>query len=80
MRGGSLRAADHVLAVASAQVKSCLLLAGLRADGVTSVSEPGGSRDHTERMIRQGGGRVEREGASGRAWGGARLAGGSAGS
>ncbi len=62
IRGGSLRAVDHVLAVASAQVKSCLLLAGLRADGVTSVSEPGGSRDHTERMIRQAGGRVEREG------------------
>jgi 3-phosphoshikimate 1-carboxyvinyltransferase len=63
LRGGNLRAVDHVLAVASAQVKSCLLLAGLRADGVTSVTEPGGSRDHTERMIRQGGGRVERDGA-----------------
>jgi 3-phosphoshikimate 1-carboxyvinyltransferase len=43
-------------------VKSCLLLAGLRAEGVTSVSEPGASRDHTERMIRKGGGRVERQG------------------
>jgi 3-phosphoshikimate 1-carboxyvinyltransferase len=62
IRGGRLRAVDHELAVASAQVKSCLLLAGLRAEGVTSVSEPGGSRDHTEHMIRQGGGRVEREG------------------
>ena len=39
--GGGLRAADHVLPVASAQVKSCLLLAGLRADGASSVSEPG---------------------------------------
>ena len=52
---------EHRLAVASAQVKSCLLLAGLRADGVTRVCEPGGSRDHTERMIRLGGGRVESE-------------------
>ncbi len=60
--GGILQARDHVLDVASAQVKSCLLLAGLRARGVTSVSEPGVSRDHTERMIRQGGGRVERDG------------------
>jgi 3-phosphoshikimate 1-carboxyvinyltransferase len=62
VRGGRLRAVDHVLDVASAQVKSCLLMAGLQADGVTSVSEPGGSRDHTERMIRQGGVRVERDG------------------
>jgi 3-phosphoshikimate 1-carboxyvinyltransferase len=61
IRGGALRAVDHKLSVVSAQVKSCLLLAGLRADGVTSIAEPGQSRDHTERMIRQGGGRVERE-------------------
>jgi 3-phosphoshikimate 1-carboxyvinyltransferase len=61
IRGGGLKAVDHRLAVASAQVKSCLLLAGLRADGITSIAEPGQSRDHTERMIRQGGGRVERE-------------------
>ena len=38
--------------VASAQVKSCILLAGLYADGVTSVTEPALSRDHTERMLR----------------------------
>jgi 3-phosphoshikimate 1-carboxyvinyltransferase len=62
VRGARLRAVAHTLAVASAQVKSCVLLAGLRADGITSLSEPGGSRDHTERMIRQGGGRVERDG------------------
>ncbi len=65
IRGGRPRGVDHVLEVASAQVKSCLLMAGLRADGPTSVSEPGSSRDHTERMIRQGGGRVEREGEQG---------------
>ena len=52
----------HELAVASAQVKSCILLAGLRADGETEVVEPAASRDHTERMIRYAGGRVEREG------------------
>jgi 3-phosphoshikimate 1-carboxyvinyltransferase len=50
--------------VASAQVKSCILLAGLRAVGETQVMEPGASRDHTERMIRYAGGRVEREGPS----------------
>ncbi|MGB0954869.1 MAG: 3-phosphoshikimate 1-carboxyvinyltransferase [Panacagrimonas sp.] len=47
----SLRAIDHVSKVASAQVKSCVLLAGLYADGVTSVTEPGISRDHTEKML-----------------------------
>jgi 3-phosphoshikimate 1-carboxyvinyltransferase len=42
---------DETLPVASAQVKSCLLLAGLAADGVTRLREPGPSRDHTERML-----------------------------
>jgi 3-phosphoshikimate 1-carboxyvinyltransferase len=51
IRGGSLRGHRHVLTVASAQVKSCLLLAGLQADGVTEVLEPAHSRDHTERML-----------------------------
>jgi 3-phosphoshikimate 1-carboxyvinyltransferase len=46
-----LSGTDHVLAVASAQVKSALLLAGLLADGTTSVQEPAQSRDHTERML-----------------------------
>ncbi|MFH0915765.1 MAG: 3-phosphoshikimate 1-carboxyvinyltransferase [bacterium] len=62
IRGGELRGITHHLAVASAQVKSCLLLAGLRAAGETTVVEPAASRDHTERMIRHAGGRVEREG------------------
>ena len=61
IRGGSLRGMEHTLAVASAQVKSCILLASLRADGQTSITEPGISRDHTERMIRLGGGRIERD-------------------
>ncbi|MGE0713783.1 MAG: 3-phosphoshikimate 1-carboxyvinyltransferase [Planctomycetota bacterium] len=55
LRGGT----RHELAVASAQVKSCLLLAGLYADGPTCVVEPGPSRDHTERLLTQLGVRVE---------------------
>ena len=50
--GGDLRAIDYPSPVASAQVKSCALLAGLRATGRTSVFEPAPSRDHTERMLR----------------------------
>jgi len=49
--GGRLQAIHHVSRVASAQVKSCVLLAGLYADGVTTVNEPKPSRDHTERMF-----------------------------
>lgn len=52
VRGGPLRGVDHVLQVASAQVKSACLLAGLFAEGETSVTEPERSRDHTERMLR----------------------------
>ena len=51
VRGSELRGVDHMLNVASAQVKTALLLAGLRADGTTTVMEPGLSRDHTERML-----------------------------
>lgn len=47
-----LRALDYTLPVASAQVKSCLLLAALSAGGPTTLQEPGPSRDHTERMLR----------------------------
>lgn len=49
--GGALRAIDYALPVASAQVKSAILLAGLRASGVTTVRSPHASRDHTERML-----------------------------
>lgn len=49
--GGALRAIDYAMPVASAQVKSCLLLAGLYANGVTCVTEPVPTRDHTERMF-----------------------------
>lgn len=52
VRGGRrLQGCEFVLPIASAQVKSCLLLAGLYADGITCVSEPGPSRDHTELML-----------------------------
>jgi 3-phosphoshikimate 1-carboxyvinyltransferase len=50
--GGSLRGIDHRPAVASAQVKSSVLLAGLRAEGRTVVREQIATRDHTERMLR----------------------------
>jgi 3-phosphoshikimate 1-carboxyvinyltransferase len=51
IHGRRLRGHDHHLAVASAQVKSALLLAGLNADGPTIVRQPGPARDHTERML-----------------------------
>lgn len=51
IRGGELTGIEVELSVASAQVKSALLLAGLNAAGTTRVTEPGASRDHTERML-----------------------------
>ncbi|WP_034645641.1 3-phosphoshikimate 1-carboxyvinyltransferase [Bacillus methanolicus] len=62
IRGGNLTGIDYQLPVASAQVKSSILLAGLQAEGTTTVVEPSKSRDHTERMIRQFGGEVEESG------------------
>lgn len=56
---GGLQGINYEMPVASAQVKSCLLLAGLYADGVTTVREPGPCRDHTERMLRGFGVRLE---------------------
>ena len=56
-----LRATEHTLAVASAQVLAAMSLAGLAADGVTSIHLPGPTRDHTERMLRGLGARVERQ-------------------
>lgn len=52
VRGGALRGIVHEQPHASAQVKSCVLLAGLRAEGTTTVVSPRPSRDHTERMLR----------------------------
>lgn len=50
-QGQKLKAIDYTLPMASAQVKSCILLAGMYAEGVTTVTEPGITRDHTERML-----------------------------
>lgn len=58
LSGGVLSAIDHAQTVASAQVKSAILLAGLNAEGVTAVTEPVPSRDHTERMLRAFGAEV----------------------
>jgi len=63
IEGGRLRAVRHELPVASAQVKSCLLLAGLLAEGETVVVEPAASRDHTERMLAAAGASVTTRGA-----------------
>jgi 3-phosphoshikimate 1-carboxyvinyltransferase len=52
VRGGALTGINYDLPVASAQLKSALVLAGLQAAGPTTLREPGRSRDHTERMLR----------------------------
>ena len=63
IHGGShLTGIDYLLPVASAQIKSCLLLAGLYAEGRTCISEPAPTRDHTERMLAGMGYPVERDG------------------
>jgi len=62
VHGTRLHAISYKLDVASAQVKSCVLLAGLAADGSTSVTEPARSRDHTERMLLRAGVPIERHG------------------
>jgi 3-phosphoshikimate 1-carboxyvinyltransferase len=60
--GGALQAISYRPPVASAQVKSCLLLAGLLAEGETVVVEPAGSRDHTERLLAAAGASLRRGG------------------
>lgn len=62
IRGGALKGIRYEMPVASAQVKSALLLAGLYADSPVTVVEPMLSRDHTERMLSAMNARVEREG------------------
>jgi 3-phosphoshikimate 1-carboxyvinyltransferase len=64
IEGGELRAIDYRMPVASAQVKSCVLLAGLHAAGETTVHEPARTRDHTEVALREFGADVE----TGRGW------------
>ena len=55
IEGRALAGIEHEPPVASAQVKSCVLLAGLLAEGRTTVVEPIPTRDHTERMLRAAG-------------------------
>jgi 3-phosphoshikimate 1-carboxyvinyltransferase len=62
VHGARLRCISYELPVASAQVKSCVLLAALAADGATTVGEPARSRDHTERMLLRAGVNVHRNG------------------
>lgn len=74
VRGGQLLAGQrHTLAVASAQVKSALLLAGLWSRGETCVTEPAPTRDHTERMLQGFGYEVHRDGSTVCLVGGGRL-------
>lgn len=62
IRGGDLTGIEYNLPVASAQVKSSILFAGMQANGTTTIHEPAKTRDHTEQMIRQFGGEVESDG------------------
>jgi 3-phosphoshikimate 1-carboxyvinyltransferase len=64
VHGARLRAISYELPVASAQVKSCVLLAAVMAEGATTIREPVPSRDHTERMLRRAGVPIEREGTT----------------
>ena len=62
IRGTKLKAIDYQMPMASAQVKSSVLLAGLFADGITSVSEPTRTRDHTEIALEEFGANIEKNG------------------
>ncbi len=76
VHGGALHGIAYASPVASAQVKSAVLLAGLYAEGTTSVTEPQKSRDHTERMLRGFGIDVAEDGLTVRVQGGGTLRGG----
>ncbi|MCA9521854.1 MAG: 3-phosphoshikimate 1-carboxyvinyltransferase, partial [Myxococcales bacterium] len=65
IRGNTaLQAIRYQLPVSSAQIKSCLLLAGMWAEGATQITDPGPSRDHTERMMQHFGVKLRRRGSS----------------
>ena len=68
-----LQGINYQSPIASAQVKSCVLLAGLYASGVTSVTEPEPTRDHTERMLQAFGATLSRDGLTASITGGQRL-------
>lgn len=63
-KGGDLSGIEYDLPVASGQLKSAILLAGIRADGVTQIHQPEQSRDHTERMLSAMGAEIEEDGLS----------------
>ncbi|WP_369900362.1 3-phosphoshikimate 1-carboxyvinyltransferase [Bacillus manliponensis] len=75
IRGGDVKGMHYDSPVASAQVKSAILLAGLQGEGVTSVTEPMKSRDHTERMLRAFGCNVHVDGLTVSVQGGQTLLG-----
>src|SRR5262249_58324196 len=75
IRGTRLRAIAHEPGTPRAQVKSAVLLAGLHADGVTTVREPAATRDHTERALVAFGGSVSIDGLTVAVRGGQRLSG-----
>ena len=75
IQGSRLHGIDYALPVASAQVKSAVLLAGLQASGQTRVTEPAPTRDHTERMLRAFGVKVIQQGATAAIEGGQTLTG-----
>jgi 3-phosphoshikimate 1-carboxyvinyltransferase len=62
VHGAPLQGIEYALPVASAQIKSCVLMAGLLASGTTTVIEPEPSRDHTERFLARAGCRIARDG------------------
>jgi 3-phosphoshikimate 1-carboxyvinyltransferase len=68
IRGASLKAFDYKSEIASAQVKSAMILAALRSDGVCTYWEPELSRDHTERMLLGMGAHIEVEGLTTKIW------------
>lgn len=75
IRGGNLKPITYQMPVASAQVKSSLLFAGLQAPGETTIVEKAESRDHTERMIRHFGGEIQKENGKITIKGGQKLSG-----
>jgi 3-phosphoshikimate 1-carboxyvinyltransferase len=75
IHGGLLKAIEYRLPVASAQVKSCLLFAGLFADGETRIEEPMRTRDHGEMALRAFGAKLDRKGNEVRIRGGQALRG-----
>jgi 3-phosphoshikimate 1-carboxyvinyltransferase len=75
VKGGKTKGFHYHSPIASAQVKSAIILAGLKGDGTTSVTEPLKSRDHTERMLEAFGAKVECEGLTVSIHGGQELKG-----